>query len=310
MSAAAPDKSERNRDLDAEQEIDLGRIWRSVIARWWLLVVGLVVGAIIGLLVSIGGGKQWKATSQVYLGQPLSPGGASAISSVSTSLGLATYYATTEAAIRAAAQKADLPRRKLRGNVSTKAILGLTGTKLGTAAPIVAITVTSPNGAKAAKASNALADLVITKFNPYSNQKLSTLTAQANRDAQQLAQVGARLQAASTGQQKLLASGVTATDKLLALATFNSVIASTTAQQQALQNDQSQVLQEIAAVKNVEAPRLVAEARATNTGGPSRRSGVLIGAFIGLVVGLLVAILWEPVARTVRSQQTDEQPAK
>src|SRR5262249_13382966 len=153
--------------------------------------------------------------------QPLSPGGAAAISSTSTSLGLATYYATTEAAIRAAAQKAGLPHGKLRGNVSTKAILGLTGTKLGTAAPIVAITVSGANGAKAAKASNALADLVIAKFNPYSNQKLETLNMQANRDAQQLAQVAARLEAATAGQQKLLASGVSGTDKLLALATFN-----------------------------------------------------------------------------------------
>jgi len=310
MSAAPPDKRAPDRDLDAEQEIDLGRFWRAVIARWWLPVVGLVVGAIIGLLVSIGGGKQWKATSQVYLGQPLSPGGAAAISSTSTSLGLATYFATTEAAIREAARKADIPRGKLRGNVSTKAILGLTGTKLGTAAPIVAITVSSANGAKAARASNALAQLVISKFNAYSNSKLRTLTLQANRDAQQLAQVGARLKAAAEGQQKLLASGVSATDKLISLASFNSVIASATAQQQALQNDQSQVLQQIAAVQNVEAPRLVAEARAVNSGGPSRRSGVLIGALIGLVIGLLVAILWEPIARTARSHQTDEQTAK
>jgi uncharacterized protein involved in exopolysaccharide biosynthesis len=305
MSSAAPEKRERDRDVDAEQEIDLGRIWRSVVVRWWLLVVGLVVGAIIGLLVSIGGGKQWKATSQVYLGQPLSPGGTSPISSTSTLLGLATYYAGTEAAIREAAQKSDLPRRKLRGNVSTKAILGLTGTKLGTAAPIVAITVTSSNGAKAAKASNALADLVLGKFNSYSNQKLKTLQAQADRDAKELEQVSARLQSAFAGQQKLLESGISETTKLVALANFNALIAQATANQQTLQTDLSQTQQEIAAVKNVEAPRIVAEARATNTGGPSRRSGVLIGALIGLVIGFLVAILWEPVARTVRSHQSE-----
>src|SRR5881394_3241652 len=91
MSASAPDKRERPRDIDAEQEIDLGRIWRAALARWWLPVAGFVVGAIIGLIVSLGGGKQWKATSEIYLGQPLS-GGGSQLSSPPTSLGLATAF--------------------------------------------------------------------------------------------------------------------------------------------------------------------------------------------------------------------------
>ena len=70
--SADPDSASATRELDAEQEIDLGRIWRAidralVAAR----SLGLVAGAIIGLLVSLGGGKTWKATAEVYLGQPL-----------------------------------------------------------------------------------------------------------------------------------------------------------------------------------------------------------------------------------------------
>ena len=97
--SAAPDKRERARDLDAEQEIDLGRLWRATIARWWLLLIGFVAGAIIGLLVSLGGGKQWKATTEIYLGQPLSPTSSSAISSPPTSLGLATTFVNSESAL-------------------------------------------------------------------------------------------------------------------------------------------------------------------------------------------------------------------
>ncbi len=29
-------------DLDAEQEVDFGRYWRAIAARWWLLLAGIV----------------------------------------------------------------------------------------------------------------------------------------------------------------------------------------------------------------------------------------------------------------------------
>jgi uncharacterized protein involved in exopolysaccharide biosynthesis len=49
----------------------------------------------------------------------------------------------------------------------------------------------------------------------------------------------------------------------------------------------------------VEAPAV-----ATSTGGPSRRTGVVIGAIIGLLLGLIAAVFWEPVATQVRSHQS------
>jgi hypothetical protein len=295
---------QRPRSVEVEQEVDVGRLWHSATARWWLLVIGLVAGAIIGLLVSLGGGKEWTATSEVYLGQPLSPGGDSSISSISTTLGLANYYVTTDTTIRTAAARSGLPRGKLRGHVSSRPILGLTGGKLGSAAPILAITVTSSNGAKAAKASNVLAQLVIAKLAPYSMQKLKTLSTGLDRASQQLSDVTSRLNAALAGQQRLLTSGIDSTDKLIALANFNATVSAAWAQQQALQANVSSNQQQIAVVENLEEPRLVAAAAATNTGGPSRRSGVVIGAVIGLVLGILAALLWEPIAAQVRSHQT------
>jgi uncharacterized protein involved in exopolysaccharide biosynthesis len=64
------------RDLDAEQEVDFGRYWRTIATHWWLPVVLLVAGLVIGYLVSLGtNSTTYKATAQVYLGQPLAPGG-------------------------------------------------------------------------------------------------------------------------------------------------------------------------------------------------------------------------------------------
>src|SRR5437868_7380780 len=127
--SSAPEK--RSRNVDAEQEIDLGRLWRATIARWWLLLVGLVAGAIIGLLVSLGGHSRWKATALVYLGTPLSPTGSAPISSPPTQLGLATAFVTSEYAARFAAKASGLTTAPDRGSVSTKPGLGVTGGEEG-----------------------------------------------------------------------------------------------------------------------------------------------------------------------------------
>src|SRR6266508_5974246 len=58
-------------DLDAEQEVDLGRYGRTLAHRWWLPVLGLVAGALVGYLLSLGGGTVYRAQALVYLGQPL-----------------------------------------------------------------------------------------------------------------------------------------------------------------------------------------------------------------------------------------------
>ena len=57
-------------DPEAEQEVDFGRYVRLVAARWWLVVAGLILGAVIGYAVSLGGGQRYQATATLYLGQP------------------------------------------------------------------------------------------------------------------------------------------------------------------------------------------------------------------------------------------------
>jgi Chain length determinant protein len=302
--SVAPPTRERVRDLDAEQEIDLGRVVGAVVRRWWLLVVGLVAGAIIGLLVSLGGGRQWAATAEIYLGEPLSPS-SSPISGVPTSLGLAAYLATTEDTIRKAAAQVGLKPGQLRGEVSSSPILGLTGQRLGSAAPLVTITVRGSSPLKVALASNAIADIVIRRFGRYTNQKLSTLEAALVRDKTQLKQLQARVTAAVAQQQALAsARGVGSTDKLVSISALNSVISTGTAEMLSLQADQTQELQLISEVRNVEAPGVVSPAAAVSLGGPSRRSAVVIGAIAGFVLGLLAAALWDPIAAHVRPQTT------
>ena len=68
MTTPAP--PQRGFDPEAEQEVDFARYVKLLGVRWWLLAAGLVAGAVIGYLVSLGGSQVYSATATVYLGQP------------------------------------------------------------------------------------------------------------------------------------------------------------------------------------------------------------------------------------------------
>ena len=71
-------------DVDAEDELELGRYWSALLSRWWLPVAGLVAGIVVGYLLSVGGHQVYQAKAIIYLGQPLAPNGTNQVQSLST----------------------------------------------------------------------------------------------------------------------------------------------------------------------------------------------------------------------------------
>src|ERR687885_2589644 len=71
-------------DIDAEEELELGRYWNALLARWWLPLAGLIAGIVLGYLLSLGGKQVYEAKATIYLGQPLSIVGTTQIQSIST----------------------------------------------------------------------------------------------------------------------------------------------------------------------------------------------------------------------------------
>jgi hypothetical protein len=284
-------------DVDAEQEVDFGRYWRAIAARWWLPVGGLVVGLVIGYLVAQGThSSTYKATAQVYLGQPLAPGGAAPVGSAPTSLGLVSNYVTAESTIKRVARQVGLKPGRLRGRVTTKPITGITGAKVGTPAPLLAITVSGSAPAKVAAAANALGALVIKQVAPYQTAKIQSLRDQLAYDDQQLEAIGNRLRAAQALQAQVIKdTTISATDKLVALANQNSVITQALQQQNTISLDRFTVRQQLSLAQDVEVGRIVSQASATRTAGANSRTGAAIGGLIGLIVGILAALLWDPL---------------
>src|SRR5689334_23820790 len=145
-------------DLEAEESVDLRRHWVAITTHWWLPVIGLVGGIIVGYLISLGGAQVYTAKSVVYLGQPLSQGGVQ-VQSQNTNPSTVRTIVTAESTIQQVARDAGLRPGQLRGRVSTQAVSGNIS-RLGQN-PLVAITVTGHRRRSVARAANDLARKVV-----------------------------------------------------------------------------------------------------------------------------------------------------
>ena len=161
-------------DLDAEREVDLQSAWSRITARWWLPIGGLVLGAILGVLVSVGSGDVYRAEALVYLGQPFTPAGGGQLQSLQTNPKTVSEIVRSEAAIKAAASAADMQPGRLRGNVTSTAVVQ-PGQVARNFTPLVQIEVRGPTKVKAETAANSFANTVVTQVVPYIDRKMELL---------------------------------------------------------------------------------------------------------------------------------------
>src|SRR5947209_20314759 len=109
---------------EAEQEVDFGRYWRLLAARWWLAAAGLVVGAVIGYLIALGGSQVYKATASLYLGQPYTASGNVQLQSAQTNPSAVRVIAHAESVIAKAASTCKAKPGLFRGGISTQTVAG------------------------------------------------------------------------------------------------------------------------------------------------------------------------------------------
>src|SRR3954449_3897388 len=282
-------------DLDAEQDVDLHRHWDSITRHWWLPLGGLVLGIVVGYLISLGGAQVYKAKAVVYLGQPLSQGGVQ-VQSQATNPSTVKEIVTAESTIRKVARDAGLRPEQLTGRISTQAVAGNIA-RLGQN-PLVAIAVTGHARRPVARAANDLARAVVfsNALASYSKTKIATLQKQVDAETTALKTLDTNigLQQDAIGR----ASNLSTTERLILLSQLNSLL-----QQQLTTTDQLTTnQQQLALAKDVEAPQITTLAAATKTTARSRRNTLLVSGLIGLLLGIVAALLYEPGRRAVRSR--------
>jgi uncharacterized protein involved in exopolysaccharide biosynthesis len=283
-------------DVDGEEELELGRYWSALVARWWLPVAGLIAGIVIGYLLSLGGHQVFEAKSTVYLGQPLSPTGTGQIN------GLSTNPATVKQVVLApfwqhrAEQQARLPAGSLRGHVSTQAVAGAAAA-LGRVGqnPLVNIVVTGKKPAKIARAADLLANIAVGRVSAgYVSTKIKNFKTNIAADRSELASINTRITSLQAEVQNN--NGLSTVERLL----FANQIGLAVQEQRQVVADLSNNQQLLALAQNVEQSKVITPARAVKTTARSRRNSVLVGALIGLLLGIVAALLWEPAGRLAR----------
>jgi uncharacterized protein involved in exopolysaccharide biosynthesis len=264
-------------DLDAEQEVDLGRYGRTVAERWWLPVLGLLAGAIVGYLLSLGGGEVYRAQAVVYLGQPLGILGGNQVQSINTNPSAARAIVKSESVIRQVARDVGMRPGELRGGVAANPVQGNVA-RLGQT-PLINVIVKGKKPARVRAAANELAALLVAQLSVYSKTKIRTLSAEQQAD-----------QTAIDAMNEALAQPKASFETRLLLQL----------QLAQRQEDLTQTTQLLSLAREIEAPRIVTRAAAQKTTARSQRNSIVVGALIGVILGGIAALLWEPLVERRR----------
>jgi len=283
-------------EYEPEQEIDLGRYASALAARWWLALIGLVAGALIGYALALGGADVYRAQALVDLGSPQGPGGSGgAVQNPSSLVTTGREIARADETVRNVAEAVGLRPGQLRSGTSAKPVTG--GTGKPTATTLMQISVKGESRRKVRLAANAIARIVVARVSPYVDDKIRLLRQQVAADEAALADLDRRIERtlALAGR-----SGASPTDKLVAVTSAGVLEQRRTA----IQEERFDREVQLAQAENVERARLLERGVAAKTTARSNRNSAVVGGVIGLLLGLAAALVWDPVARALARRRS------
>lgn len=288
-------RPEHEPDPDAEQEVDLRSAWNRIAARWWLPVLGIVLGAVLGYLLALGGGQVYRAETLVYLGVPFTPGGGGVIpNSIATNPRIVGEIVRSEGALKAASRASGIRVPKLRGSISTQAVIAA-GQGRAATTTLYEIAVTGDARRKVELAANALATRVTRTAGGYVEEKLATLEEQIETDERELEGINSRFNIAAREQAAALANKtLPVTERLLVVTSLNSTLSALEQRRSTIQEDLLSARQLLTLATRVEQARVIEPAVAAKTTARSTRNAALVGAFIGLLLGCAAALAADP----------------
>jgi hypothetical protein len=242
------------------------------------------VGAIVGLVFSLGGSTSFKAASLISLGQPVSPGGV-VIASFATNPRAISEITSSASAQDEAAKTAGLQPGALRGHVSVGTVGTATGAGAARTTPLIALTVSGKNGAKIAAAADALAKIVVERTTaPYVGTKIRTYNSVLATTNKQLASITLRLSALETALTK---SHLAPLDQLVLV----SQVDNAEQRQGNLLDQKATTTQQLTFAREVESAKIITTAAPVKASAHSKGTSLIVGALIGLILGAIAAVV-------------------
>jgi len=271
--------------------------WVTVLARNWWVIAGLIVlGAVVGALLTVTSPKVYTATSSVYIGQTTDANG-TPMAGLNSNIKASTQLVSSQAVLNEAAKRAGmgitagLLRREVTVETPSQAIKTTTS-----AVNLVVISVTDTKKVRAAAAANALAEVLLERIGGGVDEKITLLEAQLVESKKALASSVARSHAAQRGLTAI-AGGGSAGEKAAASAPYLTIVQAAATEQEAIQPSIQKTELMLLTAKQVEQPRLLHEAAVPDSpSGPDMKLNVAAGALAGLVIGVFVAFARQRLA--------------
>jgi hypothetical protein len=261
-------------DPEAEQEVDFARYGRMLARRWWLVAAGVVVGAVVGYLVAVGGAKVYSATATIYLGQPYNPAGTSPVITLQTNPSAVGQFIRADAVVAKVANRCKATPESIRKGVATATVATGAATKGAGAqvSPLVTVTVQESKAKVAVCVANGLSRAVVVGIGTYPEAKIKFYEQRIALDTQTINAINAALADPS----------VAGTDKLILQGRLT-----------APQADLTTYSQLLLGARQYELPKVSIPAAAHQVTAQSSRNTVIIAALIGLILGIVGALLWD-----------------
>ncbi len=277
---------------DDATTIDVGSWFATLLRNWWVILGLVVLGAVVGGVVTLAAPKQYSATSSVYIGQTTDANG-NPMAGLNSNSKAATQLLSSQALLNEAAKKTGMKisASKLRKQTTVETPSSTVKTSTSVV-NIVVITVTDTNKKRAAAAANALAAVLVTHISPGVDEKIILLEQQLATGKKGQAASVARSTAAQVGLAAIARGGGSAAERAAASAPYVAIVQAAATEQEALQSANQKTELMLFIARQVEQPRILQEAAVPDSpSGPSLTLNVAAGALAGLVIGIVLAFV-------------------
>jgi capsular polysaccharide biosynthesis protein len=279
-------------DETARRDVDVGSSLGALTRNWWVILVFVVVGAIVGVAVAVLLPKTYDATASVYLGQSTDASGnltagltsnAKAAAQLLSSQGLLERAAKTAGmgmtpAILRRETSIETPTQTIR---TTQSIINF-----------VVMTVRDESAKRAARAADALAEELLARISQPVDDKIALLEEQIDTQKAELSAARDRSRDAQRALDAIATSGGDKTAKAVAAAPYLAIVQAAATEQQALLESVQKSELMLHTTVNLEKPVLLhGAAPPDQPSSPDLRLSLAAGALAGLVIGVVVAFV-------------------
>ena len=277
--------------------IDVGSWFATLLHNWWIILGLVVLGALVGGVITLAAPKEYSATSSVYIGQTTDANG-NPMAGLNSNSKAATQLLASQALLNEAAKRTGMEISAGILRKETTVVTPSSTVKTSTSVVnIVVITVTDTDKERAAAAANALAAVLVERISPNVDEKIAVLEQQLATGKKALAASVARSTAAQVGLATIARGDGSVAEKAAASTLYVAIVQAAATEQEALASSNQKTELMLLTAKQVEQPRILHEAAVPDApSGPSLTLNVAAGALAGLVIGIVVAFVRRRVA--------------